>query len=185
MYPGPGYPAYPPYGYTPPPPSGGTAIMAGVLALLAGAYKIFTALSGFLALQRLADVRRAIGSSGSAEPELYIMVAISASIAAMLLLGGILLLIRKSAGRTLIVVACTLAVIEGFVSLGAITDAGMMSESAAATVGLALGVSLPLLIGILAAVGPTARWVAAGRTPVAPMYGQPTYPYAPPQYPHY
>ncbi|TQM29455.1 hypothetical protein FB390_1057 [Nocardia bhagyanarayanae] len=169
--------------------------MAGVLALLAGAYKGFTALGGFLALQRLADARRAIGSSatGPTESELYAMVATSAAIAAMLLLGGILLLARKSAGRTLIVVACTLAVIQGFVSVGVIADAGMMSESGAATVGLALGVSLPLLIGILAAVGPTARWIAAGRTPTAPpMYGQPPYPYghppnpyAPPQYPHY
>ncbi|WP_067836192.1 hypothetical protein [Nocardia lijiangensis] len=187
MYPPPGYPAYPPYGYVPP-PSGGTAIMAGVLALLGGAYGGFTAISGFFALQRLEDVRRSIGSSatGPTETEFYAVVATSGGIAAMLLLGGILLLARKGAGRTLIVVACTLAVIQGFVSLGVIEDAGMLSESSAATVGLALGVSLPLLTGILAAVGSTARWVAAGRTPAAPpMYGPPPYAYGPPQYPHY
>ncbi|MET8773605.1 hypothetical protein AB0H49_30050 [Nocardia sp. NPDC050713] len=195
MYPGPGYPAYPPYGYTPPPPSGGTAITAGILALVCGLYNGYNVVDGLLAVQRLEDARRSLGSSALAsdlDDELYLLIATSAGIAGAFVLGGILLLARKGSGRVLIVLACVAAVFVGLVNQDTLERAGL-AGSAASTVGWALGVGLPLFVGILTAVGTTARWVAAGRRPAVPppmygqppMYGPPPNHYAPPQYPHY
>ncbi|MEU1984608.1 hypothetical protein [Nocardia sp. NPDC019395] len=187
--PAPAYPAYAapnPYGYQPR-PSGGTGITAGILALFGALSSVGMAISMFILAAATSESsltsgavlatgarRRSSSSSSSSSSSgtdvdidfegvgviwgiAYIIVALA------LLIGGIMLLRRSSAGRITVIVACVAFVIVSIFGFGL-----------TAIVGGAFAV----LTLILAAVGSTKRWIDAGRMPaMAGGYGPAQYGY--------
>ncbi|MGI5222053.1 hypothetical protein [Nocardia sp. CA-290969] len=187
-YPAPAYAAAPgPYGYQQPAPSGGTGITAGVLALLGALSSIGMAISMFILAAATSESsltngavlatgarRRSSSSSSSSSssgPDVdldfegvgvvwgiaYIVIALA------LLIGGIALLRRSSAGRVTVIVACVGFVIVSIFGFGL-----------TAIVGGAFAV----LTLVLAALGSTKQWIDAGRRPaMAAGYGPAPYAY--------
>ncbi|NKY56231.1 hypothetical protein [Nocardia flavorosea] len=183
-YPAPAYAAAPgPYGYPQPAPSGGTGITAGILALLGALSSIGMAISMFILTAATSEssltsgaalatgARRRSSSSSSSGTDvdidfegvgiiwgiLYLIVAVA------LLVGGIMLLKRSSAGRTTVIVACVAFLIVSIFGFGITAIiAGLF----------ALGTL------VLAALGSTKRWIEAGRAPaMAGGYGPAPYGY--------
>ncbi|WP_280435606.1 hypothetical protein [Nocardia carnea] len=185
-YPAPAYAAAPgPYGYPQPAPSGGTGITAGILALLGALSSVGMAVSMFIltaatsessltngaALATGARRRSSSSSSSGKGPDididfegvgiiwgiLYLIVALA------LLVGGIMLLKRSSAGRITVIVACVAFVIISVFGFGLTAIiAGLF----------AIGTL------VLASLGSTKRWIEAGRAPaMAGGYGPAPYGY--------
>lgn len=162
------YPQYPP----PPRPGGGTAITAGVLALLGG---LVGALSSVAAGISLAAVGSSVtdGMSDNVKIVLIVGLAVGGLTTLFLLLGSLLLFLRRTSGRVLVILGCLGALAGSAVSL--VTTAGVASDLGEVEgMGSALGVSLgvtaamslfPLLTLILAAVPATGRWIADRNTP--------------------
>jgi hypothetical protein len=157
-YPAAGYPPapYPAPGYgMPPKPNGATAIIAGILAVLGGLLNLIGLIGGIVTL---------------ASPGFPLWMALLALVqsfllAGTLLPGGILLFLRKPAGRMLTIVGSGLAILLAVVSV-AMSAAGLWYYSSgfggmyagAAFVGL-LTVLVPAgATLVLAIVKPTARW---------------------------
>lgn len=189
-YPAPyGYPAPAPggYGYPPPPrqPSGGTAITAGILSILGGLVSVFMAISMVVlatassensltsgaALATGARRRGSRSSSSGSDIDIdfdfdgfaggHILMAIAYAILALVLLtGGFMLLRRSGTGRTMVIIGCVGTLVVSIFGLDFLV------------------VVFALATLILAAIGPTKRWIDAGRmpVPVAGGYGQPPYP---------
>lgn len=188
-YPAPAYAAAPnPYGgYPPPAPSGATGITSGILALLGALSSTGMAISMFIlaaassessltngAVLATGARRRSSSSSSSSSSSgtdididfegvsvlwgiLYIVVALA------LLIGGIMLLRRSSAGRTTVIVACVGFIVVSIFGFGLTAIVGGL---------FALGTL------ILAALGSTKQWIEAGRAPaVAGGYGPAPYGY--------
>ncbi|MCP2294757.1 hypothetical protein APR11_001164 [Nocardia amikacinitolerans] len=161
MYPGPGYPVYPPYGYTPP-PSGATAITAAVLSTLVGLLGSVGVCIGLI---------EALDPDNDVEPAAFIGIGVGALIAMLWLLGALLLFMRQTAGRVIVIGLSSIALIGALVlvAIGGI----------AGTLPLVLSGSI---FG-LSIASPTGRWIAARRRPSyppaypPPPYGQPPYPY--------
>ncbi|MBF6350011.1 MULTISPECIES: hypothetical protein [Nocardia] len=188
-YPPPAYAAAPgPYGH-PPAPSGGTGITAGILALLGGLVSAITAISMYVlafatsessltngAVLATGARRRSSSSSSSSGPDIdidfefagigIVWGLIYTVIALALLIGGIMLLRRRNAGRVTVIVGCVAFVILSVLMLG--------------IVNLISGL-FALLTLILAAVGSTKRWIDAARMPAVPAmaggYGATPYGY--------
>ncbi|MBE1576126.1 DUF3824 domain-containing protein [Amycolatopsis roodepoortensis] len=182
QYPPQGYPA--PGAYPPGPmrqPSGATAIIAGILAILGGLWFLAGLASHIIELSHYFISFLLVGA------------ALDLVSAAVLLGGGIMLLLRKRAGRVLTVIGAASAI--GFVALTFLLQAfdahfhfsygGVMLHFG---VGLLLIVVLIPAIAtlVLALVPPTARWLAAkpqGGAAQPPNFGyppsQPGYPPAP------
>ncbi|WP_040787814.1 hypothetical protein [Nocardia paucivorans] len=183
----PGYPAPAGYGYpyVPRPPSGGTAITAGILAIIGGVVSLLIAVSGIIAAfdrrdSSLATGARRRGSSSSSHSDVDVDIDLSgidglslflgvvaALVALLLLIGGIMLLRRSGIGRIMVIVGCSvylLMIVVGIARVGAF--AGPLS------------VFFPVLTLVMASSGSTKRWIEAGRSPmpVAGGYGQPPYP---------
>lgn len=185
-YPAPAYAAAPgPYGYPQPAPSGGTGITAGILALLGALSSVGMAISMFIlaaatsessltngaALATGARRRSSSSSSSSSGTDvdidfegvgiiwgiLYLIVALA------LLVGGIMLLKRSSAGRITVIVACVAFLIVSIFGFGLTAIiAGLF----------AIGTL------VLASLGSTKRWIEAGRAPaMAAGYGPAPYGY--------
>ncbi|MFI1464484.1 hypothetical protein [Nocardia carnea] len=189
-YPAPAYAAAPgPYGHPQPAPSGGTGITAGILALLGALSSVGMAISMFILTAATSEssltngaalatgARRRSSSSSSSSSSgtdvdidfegvgiiwgiLYLIVAVA------LLVGGIMLLKRSSAGRTTVIVACVAFLIVSIFGFGITAIiAGLF----------ALGTL------ILASLGSTKRWIDAARMPAAPAmaggYGPAPYGY--------
>lgn len=146
-YPGPGYPG----GFVQR-PSGGTAITAGVLAVIIG---MLCVIGTFALLVVAVD-------GGDGEAYLYGVVAVIGAIALLWLMGGILLFRRKTAGRVILIVMS---------ALGVLGNLGTMGVSGGARGGLGMLIAATILV--LAAVPATGRWIAAGRVPL----GYAPYPY--------
>lgn len=196
-YPAPAYAAAPgPYGYPQPAPSGGTGIAAGILALLGAVSCTLTGIGMFvLALATsensltngavLATGARRRGSRSSSsssgtdidididfEGVSVVFGIVYVLLALMLLIGGILLLRRKSAGRVMVIIGCTACI-----AMTLVLTFGMPS-----TQSTVLGGSLfAILTLILAALGSTKRWIDAARMPAMPAmaggYGPAPYGY--------
>lgn len=216
QYPGGQYPgtvpSHPGYADGEPPASGGTAIAAGVLAILGGLWAIFQALAAFTTGAALQSEMTNSGLSPTEAAEVERMMPdwlTTASIgtgaaqiltAILLLVGPILLFLKKSVGRWMVVAGCVLAIasavaayimVDIFMSEmirlveersgdagGAEGMAGIMT--AAGAIG-AFIVAIPAIVTIvLALVPPTGRWCAQGKRKAAPAaYGPAT---APPQW---
>ncbi len=175
------YQQYPSQGGYPPPgvapkPNGATGIIAAILAILGGVW--------FFAGMVLHVIE-------ISEHVLYFLV-IGAILdfvsAALLLLGGILLLMRKGAGRVLTAIGAAFTL---FMVLVTIVVRSLDLTFYFSYGGLTLfvgvgGVLIQVLIPaiatlVLALIPPTARWVAAGKQVVPPPHFG--YPQAAPGYP--
>ncbi|WP_024801286.1 hypothetical protein [Nocardia sp. BMG51109] len=167
-----GQPGYgqPGYGYGPSKPGGGTAITAGILALLHG---------GLLALASVgatvSTIQDAQRGAGSLPAEIAALVALI-GITLMFLVGSVLLLCRRRMGRILVIAATTLAIVAFTVAMlvsAMVGDGWKRSDLLAVVVMLAIAYAIELLILCLAVASPTARWIAArgaGRPPAWPQY---------------
>jgi hypothetical protein len=155
QYPQAPYPA-PGYGMQPPKPSGATAIIAGVLAVL----------GGLLYLVGLVGSVVALATSGSVYWQYFLYLVQDLLLAGTLLPGGILLFLRKPIGRLLTIIGSGLAILVTLVSvvLGAI---GLRYLSGGGVGGVYLGGALFGLLLVLipagatltlAIVKPTALW---------------------------
>lgn len=162
QYPGyPGQAAYPGHDLPPArPASGATAIIAGILAILGGIVHAIFFVVG------LGDLDRAI-DQGMATVQVFANIAL----AVILLLGGILLLMRKMAGRMIVIVGSALAALW-FVGLGVYL--GNVVSDAAETyadgegAGVAVGITgvtvfimcIPAVATFVLSVVPlTGRWI--------------------------
>jgi hypothetical protein len=176
QYPGTGgYPAQ--YPGSPPPPSGGTAITAGVLAILGGIWHVISLIGMVVILSR-----------GGVTMFVIVNGVLSAIIAGCLIAGGILLFMKKPAGRMSTVLGSGLAILTYVLAaVLVLVAAGSDGSGTAETAGIAVGGGVTVLIFsapaiatlVLALVKPTARWVGRAE-PVAPLT-PPGYP--PQQYP--
>ncbi|WP_410580464.1 hypothetical protein [Amycolatopsis sp. lyj-108] len=187
------YQQYPPQGGYPPPgaypqqgmarqPSGATGMIAGILAILGGLW--FLAGLAFHVIE-LVDFTVSF---------LVIGAVLDFLSAALLLSGGILLLLRKKAGRVLTVIGAgaTILLVASIFLMEAIGSHFFFSYSGVTShfgVGLLLiVVPIPAIATlVLALIPPTARWLAAKKQPALagppPNFGypppQPGYPPAP------
>jgi hypothetical protein len=154
-------------------PSGATAIIAAVLALLGGALRAFYSFGLIQGLYYLSQIPGDLGSyvDDSVFVRLVIYSVASVAATAALLLGGVLLLSRKRAGRALIVIGCILVIAEAVLTwvaaasfmqslgmLGSGTLDGALNFGASTAVIAALSIGAPLLTTILALAPATARW---------------------------
>ncbi|WP_285752751.1 hypothetical protein [Lentzea sp. NBRC 105346] len=172
-HPQPPYPQQPQWGPpAPTPPSRGTAVAAGVLALVAGLFG-----AGDL-IRFLVSVREYLGGVFQ-QPTFLVSIALQVLAVILLLIGGIMLFARAGAGRFLVVAGavCVLGLVAwSIISIGvAVLDLS------------ALAVPLfAVLASVLALLPSTGQWIAAkkqpphGFPPPPPGYHQPGYP--PPGY---
>ncbi|BCK52342.1 hypothetical protein [Nocardia wallacei] len=165
-YPAHGYPQ-PGYGYPQPmyqpPASGGTAITAGILAIV-------LALTGILGVLTSIGVGHDQYYREHAGEEVrnlfYVSAAVEGGIVALLLLGGILLMNHKNAGRIILIILASLGLLGGFAG----TIAGILSPLPAAAIPGVIGVLVTVLLLALTLAGSTKRWCAQGRHAPYPYY---------------
>ncbi|WP_410660881.1 hypothetical protein [Amycolatopsis sp. lyj-112] len=160
-------------------PNGATGIIAGILGILGGVWF----LSGLVwAVIRMSDRFHS-----------YVIVGgiLDLLVGALLLIGGILLLMGKGAGRMLVVIGAGAAIFFGLVSV-VLNESGShffyMYGGVSVLYGF-LGLLIQLLIPaiatiVLALIPPTGRWLAAKKQPAVLMPPpNPGYPQPPPGYP--
>lgn len=200
------YPQMPPtQGGGEPPASGGTAITAGVLAVLGG---LFIAFASWVTFDLIDFVTRAwsergIPSDGVSQLESLLpdwlstyttLAGIGYAVAALLLLvGSCLMLMRSMAGRWMVVAGCVVVIVVAVSGMiagpAAVTE---MVDAAQAKFGSrigepSLGVSaagptvfviiMPALATLILALVPlTGRWIDAGRHKPLPPQAQQAYP---------
>ncbi|MFF0541564.1 hypothetical protein ACFYTF_01850 [Nocardia thailandica] len=158
------YPQYP----APPRPGGGTAITAGVLALLGGLWGAVSAGSLAIGLSSVSS-----GALDEVKTMLVVSLGIGAVVALLLLLGSLLLFLRRTAGRVLVILGCLGAIASAAVSVVFMASVGAdfkdtdgYASGLAVTAGISGVMALfPLLTLILAAVPATGRWIAARDAP--------------------
>ncbi|AUI61612.1 hypothetical protein [Amycolatopsis sp. BJA-103] len=180
------YQQYPPHGGYPPPgaypppgmprrPNGATGIIAGILAILGGLWFLAGVAFHIIELSHFTISFLVVGA------------VLDFLTAALLLSGGILLLLRKGAGRVLTVVGAGATL--GFVALAFVLraiGAGFYFTYSGVTLQFGVGVLLIVVLApaiatlVLALIPPTARWVAAKKQPAGFM-PPPHYGYPPPQ----
>ncbi|UGT52755.1 hypothetical protein [Nocardia asteroides] len=157
-YPVPGYGyGYGAPGYAPPRASGGTAITAAVISLLLACLTLLSM-----------GVSAAMELSQDGVDRAATMLGVSvASIPVLLwLLGAILLFRRKTAGRVILIIMSTIALLVA----GGIAVAGVVEDAPPAVLIVAvIGACIPLLILVCASAPATGRWIRAARQPA---YGQ-------------
>ncbi|NKY47193.1 hypothetical protein [Nocardia cerradoensis] len=161
----------PAYAPPAPKPGGGTAITAGVSALLQGiALTVFSVLGAIATRQ---DRR-----SGDGSTEDLVALIIFGSRSSLFLVGAILLLCRRKSGRFIVVAVTSLVllVVPVFPVVAAIGGGVEKSDVVGFAVMLALlfAVELPTLV--CAAMSSTGRWIAA-RTVKTHVPPAPVYPY--------
>ncbi|MGH3437778.1 MAG: hypothetical protein ACRDRN_15080 [Sciscionella sp.] len=158
-------------------PSGGTAITAGVLAILGAVWAIILGIVDF-------SVAPAAGQSIAWVVWLQAIVYVIEFFT--LLPGAIMLFMRKSLGRWLIVVGCAAHIVQGIVAfIGVVLIANAFNNQSSAFVGGGvvgiLVVLLPAIATLILALVPlTGRWVAWGSRPAPAAQ---TAPYQPGPYP--
>ncbi|GAB2699172.1 hypothetical protein [Nocardia thraciensis] len=155
----PGYPppGYPQPGHSPQPSaSGGTAITAGVFAILLSHLGVAGTVMSLAAVDRLHD--RSYKNYSDFSGPLFISLAIQGIVVFLWLLGGILLLTRKNAGRVLLICLSSLGLLVCLVAV-----AFVVMESPLALIPGGAGVLFMVSILALTLAGSTKRWVDAGR----------------------
>lgn len=178
--------AGPALGYQPS-ASGATAIAAGVLALLMGAYQVWQTISSFMSLTLFSAVSDSLGHTGGKLTAIATILAFASLAATLaLILGGILLLCRKTAGRGFIVAGCLIVIVVNVLTTGlyfkwfgsafggasdelSISDLGL--DGGALITVVAINAAVPLLTTVLALLKSTKRWCQA--RPVAVGYAPP------------
>ncbi|MBU3060210.1 hypothetical protein KO481_01540 [Nocardia sp. NEAU-G5] len=159
-----------------PKPSGGTAIAAGVLALIQGIAVFCYALAG--AIGTWTDRRNGDSLTGD-----YIALILVGTLAGLLLAGAILLLIKQRIGRILVIAMPIIVLLAalGGVAYSLITDpSDVASNVSFFVVVLTFAFTLELTTMCLALTSSAGRWVASRTTGagVADGYApQPQYPY--------
>ena len=170
-------------GYLPPSPSGGTAIAAGILALLG-------------VIHMLVLFFAAVGANEADLPEGFApwitFQAAEAAISMVLLgVGGVMLLMRKALGRYLVYAGCLVHAAAWVVSYAAtrqfLDDVALnsqMSEAYQAGLGIGFFIFLifPLVTLGLAMAPSTGRWLDYAKPAVAVPGVVPQQPYAPGQF---
>ncbi|KAF0849663.1 hypothetical protein [Nocardia caishijiensis] len=165
-----GAPAYGPYppGYGQQPRAGGgTAITAAVISLLVS----LVALGGIgIGAAVLLGTEATSAADESTRSAVTIALAIGAVPSLLWLLGSILLFRRKTAGRVILILLSTLALLGTWIP-AVLTMSRTSSDQIGGTIGGAIIMSaIPLLILTLAAASSTGRWIRAGRAPAYPYY---------------
>ncbi|WP_067836190.1 hypothetical protein [Nocardia lijiangensis] len=159
------YPYSPPgYGYPPPAPTGATAITAGVLSTLVGLLGTLGVVVGLVA---------ALDPDNEVEPVAFVGIGVGALVAMLWLLGALLLFMRQTAGRVIIIGLSSIALLGAFVLVAIGGVAGGMPLLLSGTI-----------FGLTVA-SPTGRWIAARRQPAYPPTYPPAPPYGHPPYPYY
>jgi hypothetical protein len=159
---------------SPPPaakrPNCGTAVAAGVLAVLIGLLHLF----GFVA-----QIVRTVQDGSFLST--VIGLGFNGAACTCLLTGGVLLFVRRRAGRTLVVIGAGAAlltyalVLTGMATAVAGVGTGLRSGVAVATAAVVV-VALPsVAIIVLALSRPTGRWLDAA-VPSVPVPGRGRYP---------
>src|SRR5690606_22049792 len=148
-------------------PTSGTASLAGLLAIglaLLGAYSGYLALDAAQALERLD-----LGGSSPDTTGLRAIGGLNLVVAALWLLGGMMLLGRKPAGRTILIALACLGglgnLISGLVSLA--------NDVPAAGIGSLIGVAVAATVLGLCLAGSTTRWLASAPSRPGPRPGHP------------
>jgi hypothetical protein len=155
------YPQAPyPSGPLPPQkPSGGTAITAGVLAVLGGLLFLLFTVATIIGLANLRSVL----------PIQVIGLVEYAVVAGTLLPGGILLFLKKPAGRMLTIIGCGISIVGIAVNL-VLVFTGVGEIGTGFGRGVVLGALLVIVPAVatlvLAIVKPTARWCGVGEPQV-------------------
>jgi hypothetical protein len=152
-----GYPAYPmgPY-WIPRPPSGGTAVTAGVFACLGAFWALIAAVINFSILSDAPDKAQWI----------VLLQAIAMVIELFTLLpGAILLFQRKLSGRILVAAGCVVHIVQGVISLIGIMSLGYRVSRHVGSFGIGSGAAGVLLAAapaiatlVLVLVPLTRRW---------------------------
>ncbi|MGC7097071.1 hypothetical protein ACPZ19_20555 [Amycolatopsis lurida] len=167
-------PAYPGGAMPAPKPSGGTAITAGVLAVLGAIWAMISTVGSIIVLTEF---------SSSLPVMSFVGIGLVAVEALLLLVGGILMFMKKPAGRWMVIAGCALVLISTVLAIVntsmLASEYGASSSLVGGTVGAVVVLALPAIATlVLAAVPPTARYLAQGKAPQQPM-GAPGYPQAP------
>ncbi|WP_024801287.1 hypothetical protein [Nocardia sp. BMG51109] len=156
-YPVYGYPGYPQPGYPMQRASGGAAITAGILAVL-------------LCLVAVFGIITSVSLAAHADTDdlglLYAVTGVEGLIAFVWLLGGIMLMNRKNAGRIILIILSSIGLLGGLAG----TVAGLASPVPATAVPGIVGVLVALLMLTLTLVGSTKRWCEEGNLPPYPYY---------------
>ncbi|WP_278260787.1 hypothetical protein [Nocardia sp. AG03] len=146
-------------GYGQPRASGGTAITAALLAL---ALSMLGGVSVLVAMAAMSEI------DGAASDAMAVPLVIGGGACLLWFVGSILLFRRKAAGRAILIILSSLALVGIGISTAITLDSG--AEPGPALVGSAIGGGLALLILCLAAAGSTGRWIREGRQPVQGPY---------------
>ncbi|WP_051124852.1 hypothetical protein [Amycolatopsis benzoatilytica] len=152
-------------------PSGGTAITAGVLAIIGGIWAIISVIISISALSALH-----VGFHGIMW-SLYLGIGVYAINIGLLIYGGIGLFLHQPAGRICTIIGCGLTIAFGILS--AVTSGIAVSSALRHTsgvLGMGIGFALVALIPpiatlILAIVKPTADWVSFRPNAAGPQAG--------------
>jgi hypothetical protein len=145
---------------------GGTAIRAGVLAILGGLLHLFAAAAAIIVIL-----------NGGTEIFLVIFAGLCAAVAGCLVTGGIELFLKKQAGRLSTIIGCGLALllcaiggtyvlVSGRVSFIESSENGFLGINGWVT--LVLLAIPPIVTLVLTLVKPTARWVGQAGPAVPP-----------------
>ncbi|MFE3191676.1 hypothetical protein ACFXHA_21880 [Nocardia sp. NPDC059240] len=173
--PDPAYPAYPappvysPYAIQQTRASGGTAITAGVLAMIGGVLSILAAIVMLIASAAVnSDNNSYRGSSYHKDESGLVAVLIVGGVVVLAVgvlwcTGATMLFLRKAAGRWILIVMSGLAVVLGLIGFAMRPGSG------------AIGLIFSIAILVLASVPLTGRWIAEGKQPA--VAAQPYYPY--------
>ncbi|WP_280305585.1 hypothetical protein [Nocardia neocaledoniensis] len=145
-----------PYGYGQPRPSGGTAITAAVIALL---ISLVTCGGMAIAMVAVTSLRNPTAAN-------FAPAAGGLAVGLLWLLGSILLFRRKTAGRVILILLSSIALIGGGIATA--IGASGSGEPAAGLIGGLVGLSIPFLILVMAAAPSTGRWIRAGRQSAYP-----------------
>ncbi|CRZ17263.1 hypothetical protein [Mycolicibacterium neworleansense] len=172
----PGYPGgLPgPYGPVPTPPaspSGVTGIIAGVLAGLGGLANVFGGLG--MAFGLAVIVGESPDTSGSGWSGLIAITMLNIVAGLLLLIGTVLLFLRKMAGRWLVAAGCSVSIVSALISLA--LPATIEDYEYQSTGSDLVALIFPIATLVLVLVPPTGAWIRAKENPVAPQF-YPPYP---------
>lgn len=148
--------------------SGATAIMAAILALLGGALRAYYSVDLVKGLIYLAKLSGPVGLYVDKSAFIWSVVFAVASLVATaaLLIGGIMLLSRKRAGRTLVAIGAFLvigeAVLTRLAAAAFLQSAGLtgapLDLGATTAVAVVISIGLPILTLAFALAPSTKRW---------------------------
>ena len=179
-----GYPAQPVYpqpggypgGFPPMPaaaPGGGTAITAGVLALLGGLTHFFGGVAQALGLSAMMHDSAADVGWGS----LITIVTLNIIAGALMLPGALTLLLRKQVGRWLIAAGSGISILSALINITSTPDSFGEYSYSRGIGGDVVGIFFAIATIALARVPSTTTWLAAKKYPIAPQYFPPYPPY--------